>query len=145
MHLFYTRYPHCITHVSCYQSSIAHARYYCACALLLQSIATVRPDQFDFSFHGPDRPKILGTPPPKKRCVNAWPNCSRSWLQPALTSMFSSAIIRPRTIVKQSIAGRNLWRGDLQAQPEECGVINEIHTFFFFFFLPTYRLIFWQN
>ena len=82
-----------------------------------------RPDQFDFSFHGPDRPKILGIQKKRKKgCGNAWPNCSRSWLQPALTSMFSSAIIRPRTIVKRSIAGRNLWRGDLQAQPEECGV-----------------------
>ena len=68
-----------------------------------------RPDQFDFSFHGPDRPKILGIKKKKrkkKRCGNAWPNCSRSWLQPALTSMFSSAIIRPRTIVKRSIAGK---------------------------------------
>ena len=67
------------------------------------SYPAIRPDQFDFSFHRPDRPKILGIQKKKrkkKRCGNAWPNCSRSWLQPALTSMFSSAIIRPRTIVK---------------------------------------------
>ena len=29
----------------------------------------LRPDQFDFSFHGPDRPKILGIPKKRKRGV----------------------------------------------------------------------------
>ena len=54
----------------------------------------------------------------------------------ALTSMFSSAIIRPRTIVKRSIAGRTFGEVICKLNPKsvESKVnINEIH----FFCLPT--------
>ena len=111
--------------------------------------AIIRPDQFDFSFHGPDRPKILGIQKNNNnRCGNAWPNCSRSWLQPALTSMFSS-----HYQAQNYCEAKHSWKetfGEvickLNPKSVESRVnINETYFFFFFNFLPTYRLIFWQN
>ena len=79
----------------------------------------------------------------KKRCGNAWPNCSRSWLEPALLNvLFSHYQAQNYCEAKYMYSWKETF-GEVICKLNPKSVeskinINEIH--FFFFCLPTYRL-----
>ena len=107
-----------------------------------------RPDQFDFSFHGPDRPKILGIKKKKKKKKEVWQCMAK--LQPFVaTACAYLNVLFSHYQAQNYCEAKYSWKetfgvGDLQAQPEECGVKGQyylfIYLFIYFAYLPTHIL-----
>ena len=97
-----------------------------------------RPDQFDFSFHGPDRPKILGIQKKKKK---VWQCMAK--LQPFVaTACAYLNVLFSHYLAQNYCEAKYSWKetiGEvickLNPKSVESKVnINEILFFFFFFF-----------
>ena len=112
-------------------------------ATLLPSCPAVRPDQFDFSFHGPDRPKILGIQKKKKKGVA---------MHGQIASVRGYSLCLPQCSL-QPLSAQNYceakysWKetfGEVICKLNPKSVDSKVNINFFFAYLR-YRLIFWQN